>query len=79
MGSRSLILEGWITPLLSPERLGEMGFNLVAYPRTLLSASAFAMRQAVEDLQLGKPPDKMLSFSELKALVGFDGYDSVTQ
>ena len=56
-----------------------MGFNLVAYPLTLLSASAFAMRQAVEDLQLGKTPDKMLSFSELKALVDFDGYDSVTQ
>ena len=73
------LLDGGITPLISPERLGEMGFNLVAYPLTLLSASAFAMRQAVEDLQLGKTPDKMLSFSELKALVDFDGYDSVTQ
>jgi 2-methylisocitrate lyase-like PEP mutase family enzyme len=52
-----------------------MGFHLVAYPLTLLSSAAFAMRQAVSDLQNGKTPETMLSFSELKALVGFDIYD----
>ena len=69
------MLEGGVTPLLSPEELRAMGFHLVAYPLTLLASAAFAMRQAVTDLQAGKTPDRMLSFPELKALVNFDAYD----
>ena len=48
----------------------------MAYPLTLLASAAFAMRQAVSDLQNGRTPETMLSFSELKALVGFDLYDN---
>ena len=70
------MLEGGMTPLLLPEHLRAMGFYLVAYPLTLLASAAFAMRQAVTDLQTGKTPEKMLSFSELKALVNFDAYDN---
>ena len=66
------MLEGGITPLIRPEQLGAMGFALAAYPLTLLSTAAFAMRQALVDLQSGKTPETMLSFEELKALVGFD-------
>ena len=66
------MLEGGITPLIQPERLGVMGFALAAYPLTLLSTAAFAMRQALVDLQSGKTPETMLSFEELKALVGFE-------
>ena len=69
------MLEGGVTPLLLPDHLGAMGFHLVAYPLTLLASAAFAMRQAVTDLQSGKTPERMLSFSELKALVNFDAYD----
>ena len=69
------MLEGGVTPLLSPKQLGAMGFQLVAYPLTLLASAAFAMRQAVTDLQNGNTPEKMLSFSELKRLVQFDLYD----
>ena len=69
------MLEGGVTPLLLPDHLGDMGFHLVAYPLTLLASAAFAMRQAVTDLQSGKTPERMLSFSELKALVNFDAYD----
>ncbi len=69
------MLEGGVTPLLLPEQLGAMGFHLVAYPLTLLASAAYAMRQAVTDLQNGKTPDNMLSFSELKDLVRFDVYD----
>ena len=50
-----------------------MGFDLVAYPLTLLSTAAFAMRQALVELQAGRTPERMLRFEELKALVGFDG------
>ena len=65
------MLEGGITPLIKPTRLGAMGFALAAYPLTLLSTAAFAMRQALVDLQAGNTPETMLSFEELKALVGF--------
>ena len=68
------MLEGGITPLLSTERLGSMGFALAAYPLTLLSTAAFAMRQALVDLQAGNTPEQMLSFEEMKALVGFETY-----
>lgn len=68
------MLEGGITPLLSTERLGSMGFALAAYPLTLLSTAAFAMRQALVDLQAGNTPEQMLSFKELKTLVRFDNY-----
>ncbi len=66
------MLEGGITPLMSTERLEAMGFALAAYPLTLLSTAAFAMRQALVDLQAGNTPEQMLSFEELKTLVGFD-------
>ena len=68
------MLEGGITPLLSTERLGSMGFALAAYPLTLLSTAAFAMRQALVDLQAGNTPEQMLSFKELKTLVRFESY-----
>ena len=68
------MLEGGITPLLSTERLGAMGFALAAYPLTLLSTAAFAMRQALLDLQAGHTPEQMLSFEEMKTLVGFNSY-----
>ena len=54
-----------------PDRDRE-GFDLVAYPLTLISTAAFAMRRALMDLQAGTPPEPMLSFQELKALVGFE-------
>ena len=66
------MLEGGITPLLKPDRLGAMGFSLVAYPLTLLSSAAFAMRKALTDLNKGNTPDMMLSFQDLKTLVGFE-------
>ncbi len=72
------MLEGGITPLLSTERLGAMGFALAAYPLTLLSTAAFAMRQALVDLQAGHTPEQMLSFEEMKRLVGFNSYTKAT-
>ena len=68
------MLEEGITPLLSTERLGSMGFAIAAYPLTLLSRAAFAMRQALVDLQAGHTPEQMLSFEEIKTLVGFNSY-----
>ena len=71
------MLEGGITPLIAPEALSAMGFRLAAYPLTLLSSAAWAMREALADLTAGRTPQRMLSFAELKALVGFDSYDAL--
>jgi 2-methylisocitrate lyase-like PEP mutase family enzyme len=72
------MLEGGLTPWLSPEALAAMGFRLAAYPLTLLSAAALAMKAALSELQSGTMPQRLLSFSELKDLVGFDAYDKAT-
>lgn len=73
------MLEGGITPLLSPEVLGEMGFRLAAYPLTLLSCAAAAMQDALAQLAAGRTPERMLTFPELRQLVGFDQYDALLQ
>lgn len=69
------LLEDGDTPWLPPARLAELGFRIAAYPLTLLHASVFAMREALERLREGRPVDSRLRFSELRVLVGFDAYD----
>ena len=69
------MLEGGLTPQLPPDALAAMGFRLAAYPLTLISAAAFAMKKALSALQSGTTPQQLLSFSELKDLVGFPAYD----
>jgi len=69
------MLEGGLTPWLPPEALAAMGFRLAAYPLTLLSAAAFAMTTALSALQAGTTPQQLLSFAELKDLVGFPAED----
>ena len=69
------MLEGGLTPWLPPEALAAMGFRLAAYPLTLLSAAAFAMTTALSALKAGTTPQQLLSFAELKDLVGFPAED----
>jgi 2-methylisocitrate lyase-like PEP mutase family enzyme len=67
------------TPLLPPARLEQLGYKIVAYPLTLLSCAALAMRDALESLARGEVPDARLDFGELRELVGFPAYDSEQQ
>ena len=69
------MLEGGLTPQLGPDALAALGFRLAAYPLTLISAAAFAMKTALSALQSGTTPQQLLSFSELKDLVGFPAYE----
>lgn len=71
------LVEGGDTPLLPPERLQELGFKIIAYPLTLLSAGVHAMQAALAELAAGKTPQDLLPFSELRELVGFDAYDAL--
>jgi 2-methylisocitrate lyase-like PEP mutase family enzyme len=70
------MVEGGDTPVLPSARLEELGFRIAAYPLTLLSAAARAMQDALASLMRGESPERLLSFEELRALVGFDAYDA---
>lgn len=63
------------TPVLSPDRLHELGFKIAAYPLTLLSAAVTAMRDTLESLGKGETPARLTSFESLRELVGFPDYD----
>lgn len=62
------------TPLLPPEQLHEIGYQIVAYPLTLISAAVQSMQQALKDLQNGCYPEH-IGFDELKKVIGFPEYD----
>lgn len=69
------MVEGGETPMLAPAELHELGFQIAAYPLTLLSAAMHAMRDALAAMKHGDHPDDMLmSFTELRRRIGFDAY-----
>lgn len=63
------------TPILPPDALASMGFAIAAYPLTLLSAAAFAMKKALAALKNGDIYDPLLDFKDLQQLVGFPQYN----
>ena len=69
------IVEGGLTPNIPMTELNEMGYQIAAYPLTLLSASMRAMKNALANLKSDKPRDKdILNFSELRNIIGFEEY-----
>jgi len=70
------MVEGGDTPLLPPVELEAIGYRIVAWPLTLLSAAVRAMERALEALAAGRTPwDLLLPFSALQERVGFPDYD----
>jgi 2-methylisocitrate lyase-like PEP mutase family enzyme len=70
------MLEGGKTPILRPEELEAVGYKLAAYPLTLLNAAVRAMQGALSSLARGESPADLLSFRDLRRIVGFDDYDT---
>eukprot|EP01035_Chromulina_nebulosa_P018252 gene18252-23925_t len=71
------MLEYGKTPILSPNRLQEIGYTVAAYPLTLLSASTKAMLDILISLKHGESTEdtsKLLDFKELQQIVGFPDY-----
>ena len=69
------LVEGGDTPLLKPKELESMGFNIAAYPLTILSAAMKATKIVLENFQNNKNNKNMLmSFSEMQKIIGFDDY-----
>ena len=69
------MLEGGVTPILSPAQLNRLGYKLAAYPLTLLSSAVHAMRESLADLAAGRTPAQRVDFATLRNIVGFDTYD----
>ncbi|MBI2382412.1 MAG: isocitrate lyase/PEP mutase family protein [Gammaproteobacteria bacterium] len=70
------LVEQGDTPVLPPAELERLGFKLAAYPLSLLSAAAQAMRQALAALQGECHPQDLMAFKDLQNLVGFEAYDA---
>lgn len=69
------MLERGLTPMVQPDELAQLGYKIVAYPLTLLSASINAMEQAVQSLQQLRTNESLLcDFEHVKDVVGFTEY-----
>jgi 2-methylisocitrate lyase-like PEP mutase family enzyme len=68
------MLIGGVTPILSAEELGGMGFKIVVAPIETLAVTGFAVRklaQAMRDRgRVDHLSEEMLSFAEMKKLLG---------
>ncbi|MCP4717141.1 MAG: isocitrate lyase/PEP mutase family protein, partial [Deltaproteobacteria bacterium] len=73
------MLEHGKTPLLPPAQLQEIGYKIAAYPLTLISTAAHAMRRALQSLRNGKTVDTVLEFTDLQQIVGFPEYDATLE
>jgi 2-methylisocitrate lyase-like PEP mutase family enzyme len=67
-------VEGGETPIVPADALAAMGFRIATYPLTLMSVAMAAMIAALRDLRVGRQPEGLLPFAELRRRVGFDAY-----
>ena len=69
------MLEGGHTPILSQSELRDMGYNLAAYPLTLLAAVMHRVVETLGDLRQDRVNhDTLMNFAELRKRIGFDDY-----
>ncbi|UWS80397.1 isocitrate lyase/PEP mutase family protein [Phaeobacter sp. G2] len=69
------MLEGGATPILPQAELRDMGFNLAAYPLTLLAAVMNQMIQTLGELREDRvDQESLMSFKDVRARIGFDDY-----
>jgi 2-methylisocitrate lyase-like PEP mutase family enzyme len=69
------MLEDGDTPILPPTRLAEIGYQIAAYPLTLLTSAVFAMQEALVELEQGRIPSRRTGFAAIREIVGFPKYD----
>jgi 2-methylisocitrate lyase-like PEP mutase family enzyme len=66
-------LEGGKTPILNVEQLQQLGYNIAAYPLTLLSSQIKAQNKVLDVIGKGEgvKEEDLCTFEELKDIVGF--------
>lgn len=72
----NMVERGGKTPVLPPDRLRDLGYRIAAYPLTLLSTAACAIKEALACLRDGRTPERMLDFKEMQRIAGFPEYDA---
>lgn len=65
---------GGKTPVLPPAELKALGFQLVAYPLSMVGAVVAAQRTALAYIKQGVEPPGLPTFVDLQAVVGFPEY-----
>lgn len=69
------IVEGGETPDLSPAELSEIGYQIAAYPLSLMAAAMKAMVECLQTMKAGQPRnDKLMDWADLRKRIGFDAY-----
>jgi 2-methylisocitrate lyase-like PEP mutase family enzyme len=65
-------LHGGRTPILSQDKLREIGYRMAIYPTAGLLATAYALNNVYSALAEGKPVQAPLyDFNEFSSLIGF--------
>ncbi|RCK32975.1 isocitrate lyase/PEP mutase family protein [Thalassospira xiamenensis] len=69
------IVEGGETPDLTPEELSDIGYQIAAYPLSLMAAAMKAMVETLQLMKAGKPrTDMLMDWGQLRKRIGFDAY-----
>jgi len=69
------IVEGGETPDLTPEELSDIGYQIAAYPLSLMAAAMKAMVETLQLMKAGKPrADMLMDWGQLRNRIGFDAY-----
>jgi 2-methylisocitrate lyase-like PEP mutase family enzyme len=69
------IVEGGLTPNLAMDEISDLGYQIAAYPLTLLSAAMNAMKMTLDRMKIDQPRnDLLLDFGELRKDIGFNEY-----
>ena len=68
----SNMVEGGRSPLLSRDKLRDMGFNFIIYPVAAMATTAASLQNTYAELAKGNVTSERVSFQQLSQLVGFD-------
>lgn len=69
----NMVEGGGQTPVLPPDELRKLGFNMVAYPTTILFRVARTIEQSLANIKAGKPMDpNAVDFKDFKDITGFN-------
>lgn len=74
------IVEGGETPDLTPEELSDIGYQIAAYPLSLMAAAMKAMVDTLQLMKAGKPrTDMLMDWGQLRNRIGFDDYYAASE
>jgi 2-methylisocitrate lyase-like PEP mutase family enzyme len=70
----NMVEGGGQTPVLPPNELLALGFNMIAYPTTLLFQAARTVERALDGIKAGRPAasNDGVNFAEFKDITNFD-------